>query len=100
MEPASDDEEYVPNENEIFGYAEFLGMDPELDKDYLWIAVEGLKAPVPKPWQTIYDANEEMYYINEETGEKMYDHPLDEHYRQLFQETKQQNEGVSAIQEQ
>ena len=45
-----DGEEYVPNEKEVYGYAEFLGMDPVVDKDYLYIAVEGLRAPVPKPW--------------------------------------------------
>ena len=29
-----------------------------------------------------------MYYVNEETGQKMYDHPLDEHYKRMFQEAK------------
>jgi hypothetical protein len=35
-------EEYVPNEKEIHGYAEFLGMDPVTDKEFLYIAVAGL----------------------------------------------------------
>ena len=36
---------------EIIGYAEFLGMDLEEDADLLYIAEEGLKAPVPEPWK-------------------------------------------------
>jgi len=35
---------------EIQGYAKFLGMDLEADKEFLFIAEEGLKAPVPEPW--------------------------------------------------
>jgi hypothetical protein len=35
-------EEYIPNEKEIHGYAEFLGMDPVTDKEFLYIAVAGL----------------------------------------------------------
>ena len=36
---------------EIIGYAEFLGMDLTEDRDLLYIAEEGLKAPVPEPWK-------------------------------------------------
>lgn len=45
-----DGEEYIPTQKEVEGYAEFLGMDPEVDKEFLYIAIEGLKAPVPHPW--------------------------------------------------
>jgi hypothetical protein len=37
-----DDEEYEPTEQEIIGYAEFLGMDLDEDKDLLYIAEEGV----------------------------------------------------------
>ena len=77
----SEEGEYVPNEKEIHGYAEFLGMDPELDKEFLYIAIEGLKAPVPHPWETYYDEKDEIFYVNPQTGQTMYDHPLDEEYR-------------------
>lgn len=52
MVEADEDEIYEPNEKEIIGYAEFLGMDPEVDKEFLYIAIEGLSAPVPEPWVT------------------------------------------------
>lgn len=89
----SEEGEYVPNEKEIHGYAEFLGMDPEKDKEFLYIAVEGLKAPVPPPWETYYDDNDEIFYVNPVTGDKNYDHPLDEKYRQMFLRKKAEKEG-------
>ena len=74
-----DDEEYEPTEQEIIGYAEFLGMDLDEDKDLLYIAEEGvsvlnslnlvqLKAPVPEPWKAYSNENEEIYYQNTMTG--------------------------------
>ena len=42
MNESEEGEEYVPNEKEIHGYAEFLGMDPITDKEFLYIAVAGL----------------------------------------------------------
>jgi len=34
------------------------------DNDLLYIAIEGLKAPVPAPWQAYSNDNEEIYYCN------------------------------------
>ena len=45
------DPEYVPTEEDIHEYAKFLGMDPIKDSEYLYIAVEGLKAPLPADWK-------------------------------------------------
>ena len=45
--------EYEPTQDEIIEYAKFLGIDINTDQDLLWIAVEGLKAPVPEPWKAI-----------------------------------------------
>ena len=53
---------------EIIGYAEFLGMDLNEDADLLYIAEEGLKAPVPEPWKAYSNENEEIYYCNTVTG--------------------------------
>ena len=55
LNESEEGEEYVPNEKEIHGYAEFLGMDPVNDKEFLYIALAGLQAPVPDPWVTQYD---------------------------------------------
>ena len=38
----NDEEEYEPTQQEIFGYAEFLGMNLPDDADLLYIAEEGV----------------------------------------------------------
>ena len=43
------DEDYEPNEEELLEYAKFLGMEFPEDNEYLYIAREGLKAPLPEP---------------------------------------------------
>ena len=73
---------------EIIGYAEFLGMDLDEDADLLYIAQEGLKAPVPEPWKAFSNEHEEIYYTNTITNQVIFDHPLDEVYRKKFQEAK------------
>lgn len=36
---------------EIFEYAEVIGIDPVKDKELLWIAREGIIAPLPPNWK-------------------------------------------------
>jgi hypothetical protein len=36
---------------EILEYAKWLGMDANKEKELLWLAREGLKAPLPKDWK-------------------------------------------------
>ena len=72
-------------------------MDLEKDKEFLFIAQEGLKAPVPEPWETYQDDNDEIFYVNSQTNQKMYDHPLDEQYRQKFLRLKAEKEGKSYV---
>ena len=87
-----EDGDYEPNLEEIHGYAKFLGMNLETDQEFLFIAEEGLKAPVPEPWKTFFNENDEIFYVNPVTNEKMYDHPLDEEYRQKFLRLKAQRD--------
>lgn len=44
--------------DELEEYARFLGIDPELDKDFMYIAKQGIMAPVPEPWQIIKDESD------------------------------------------
>ena len=63
-------------------------MDLKEDEDLLYIAEEGLKAPVPEPWKAFSNENDEIYYTNTITGQVIFDHPLDEEYRKKFREAK------------
>lgn len=81
-------------------------MDPILDRKYMWIAREGLKAPLPDHWKAVYvlisklnikptywseTEDGEIYYFNFKSGESLWDHPCDKYYKNLFQEEKKKD---------
>ena len=70
---------------EIVDYAKWLGMDLEAEKDLLWIAREGLKAPLPEHWKPCKTPGTgDIYYFNFQTGDSVWEHPCDEHYKSLY----------------
>ena len=82
------DPNYEPTPDEIREYAGFLGMDPEEDADFFYIAREGLKTPLPPGWKPCKTPQGDLYYFNFNTGESLWDHPCDEIFRRKFQEAK------------
>ena len=54
---------------EILEYATWLGMDCDEDPDLLWIAKEGIKAPLPDDWKPCKSSSGSVYYFNIITGE-------------------------------
>ena len=85
--PEDDDEEYQITEEELLGYAEFLGIRLPEEEDLLWIAEEGLTAELPDGWAADDTSEDgEIIYINLRTGERTYQHPCDQYYQQLVQQ--------------
>lgn len=82
----SSDDERVPTEEEVNEYAEFLGVDPKEEAHLMWIAREGVVAPVPAPWKACTENGDDVFYFNFETGDSVWDHPSDEKYRLLVEE--------------
>ena len=69
----------------MIDYAKWLGMDLETEKDLMWIAREGLKAPLPEHWKPCKAPDTgDIYYFNFQTGESVWDHPCDEYYKNLY----------------
>ena len=66
---------------EIFEYAKYIGIDPNEDSELLYIAREGLNAPLPENWKACKSETDEIYYFNVETGVSQWEHPLDNVYR-------------------
>ena len=77
------DPDYEPSETELKEYAEWLGIDVSTEPMLMWIAREGLKAPLPKEWKPCKTDTGELYYFNFENGASIWDHPLDEHFKSL-----------------
>lgn len=67
-----------------------LGMDPQRDQEFMWIARESLVAFLPEGWYHV-SATEtgEPYYYNEISGESRWDHPCDDQFRRMFNDLKQ-----------
>lgn len=82
------DEDYEPNEDELMEYAKFLGMEFPEDDEYLYIAREGLKAPLPEPWKPCQTKGGDIYFFNFDSGESVWEHPCDTYYKDLFTEAK------------
>ena len=64
-------------------------MDMEKERELLWIAREGLKAKLPEDWKPCKSPHDEIYYFNFVTGESVWEHPCDQHYKKLYEEEKE-----------
>eukprot|EP00931_Biecheleriopsis_adriatica_P074543 TRINITY_DN48582_c0_g1_i1.p1 TRINITY_DN48582_c0_g1~~TRINITY_DN48582_c0_g1_i1.p1 ORF type:complete len:306 (-),score=64.87 TRINITY_DN48582_c0_g1_i1:87-1004(-) len=84
------DPDYEPAQEELEEYAAWLGMDLEADRDLFWIARAGLKETCPEPWKPCQTESGDIFYFNFKTGDSIWDHPCDQHYKDLYQEHKRQ----------
>ncbi|XP_076748306.1 uncharacterized protein cep164 isoform X2 [Maylandia zebra] len=83
------DENYIPSEQEIQEYAREIGIDPDNEPELLWLAREGIVAPLPPEWKPCQDVTGDIYYFNFSTGQSTWDHPCDEHYRRLVAQERE-----------
>ncbi|XP_033641266.1 centrosomal protein of 164 kDa-like [Asterias rubens] len=85
------DENYLATEEEIIEYAQVIGIDVENEReDLMWIAREGISAPLPNDWKPCQDrAGGDIYYFNFTSGESTWDHPCDEFYRRMVNEQRE-----------
>ena len=65
-------------------YARYLGIDPAVDHDLMWIAEEALEAPLPSEWTEHFDSSDRVYYYNETTKGTSLTHPLENLYRDAY----------------
>ena len=73
---------FQPTENEVLEYAEsVLNLQQHEIPDLLWLAEEGIKAPLPAGWKPVQTDDGQLYYFNFKNGESSWDHPCDEFYK-------------------
>ncbi|XP_078326992.1 uncharacterized protein LOC111124747 isoform X7 [Crassostrea virginica] len=82
------DENYQPSEEEIYEYAQIIGIDPKTEPHLIYIAREGICAPLPDHWRPCQDPKGDIYYFNFATGDSIWDHPCDEFYRKMVMEER------------
>ncbi|KAH0575672.1 WW domain-containing protein [Spironucleus salmonicida] len=88
------DEDWIPDPEEIQDYAEYIGIDVANEKHLLWIAEEGLKAPLPDNWIAAKTDDGDVYYQNTKTKESSWDHPCDSLYQEKVIEQRKKGSQV------
>ena len=84
LEPSQHEFE-EPTLHEVTEYAEYLGIDGNIDHQYLWIAREAMVAPIPDEWEM--SAGEDGYPFFFKTGDpgsSTNEHPMDNSFRDLY----------------
>jgi centrosomal protein CEP164 len=102
---------------EVKEYYECLDMDWEKDQDLRWIAIDALKAPLPEGWKPWYvtlkssvgisalqpsfvgsedTSTGDIYYFNFKSGESVWDHPMDDHFRDVAKREKAKKANANA----
>jgi len=66
-------------------YALHLGLDLEEDQELLWIAEQALLAPLPPHWTEVLTQTEVTAFQNILTGVISWKHPLEDHFRTMYQ---------------
>jgi len=88
------EDNYEPTEEEILEYAQYLGMNLTTDQEFFWIAKEGLKAPVPKPWKPCRTPKGNIYYFNFESGQSSWEHPMDAEFKKKYKQEKEKKNSM------
>ncbi|XP_076781112.1 centrosomal protein of 164 kDa isoform X11 [Arvicanthis niloticus] len=91
------DETYIPSEQEILDFARVIGIDPVKEPELMWLAREGIEAPLPKGWKPCQNITGDLYYFNFDTGQSIWDHPCDEHYRKLVIQEREKWSAPGAV---
>ena len=61
---------------------------------HVWIAAEGLTAPLPAGWTEHEDSDGNLYFYNTQSDHSTREHPLDKHYRQTYLNEKRKKEQL------
>ncbi|XP_025784407.1 centrosomal protein of 164 kDa isoform X2 [Puma concolor] len=91
------DETYIPSEQEILEFAREIGIDPVKEPELMWLAREGIVAPLPVEWKPCQDITGDIYYFNFANGQSTWDHPCDEHYRNLVIQERRKLSAPGAV---
>eukprot|EP00397_Hematodinium_sp_SG-2012_P023648 GEMP01024585.1.p1 GENE.GEMP01024585.1~~GEMP01024585.1.p1 ORF type:complete len:419 (+),score=72.44 GEMP01024585.1:53-1258(+) len=72
----------------ILGTAALLGIDPINEPEYLWIAEQCSRAPIPEGWKEFVNEDKVTMYYHGTTKKLQKTHPLIDQYSSLFHKSK------------
>ena len=77
----------APEPQNILKAAQFLGIDPVEETQFLYLAREFLKNPLPVNW-TVLKTGEKTEFINKDNGQVQSQHPGIEFFKDLYRQLK------------
>ncbi|KAF1316297.1 Centrosomal protein, partial [Globisporangium splendens] len=72
-------------------HAVSLGVDPDAEPHLMAVVEEALLVALPDGWEQGETEDGTLYYFNSNTEESIWEHPLDEHYREVIQTKKSEH---------
>ncbi|NWH70468.1 CE164 protein, partial [Piaya cayana] len=78
-------------------YAREIGIDPEKEPELLWLAKEGIVAPLPPDWKPCQNTDGEIYYFNFANGKSLWEHPSDERYKELVIQEREKLRALGSL---
>ena len=84
-----------PVTKEVHDYALWLGINLETFPDLAFLALEGLRAPLPSPWRSTTTPDGDVYFYDTESGATAWEHPADATYRARAQAEIAMREAVN-----
>mmetsp|Transcript_14063 Transcript_14063/g.39847 ORF Transcript_14063/g.39847 Transcript_14063/m.39847 type:complete len:495 (+) Transcript_14063:293-1777(+) len=75
---------------EVGRVAELLGIDPLQEPGLLWIAEQGVDAPLPEGWRKISNGGARVAYVNNSSGTVVTEHPLHPQLRKLVHKMRRE----------
>jgi len=75
-------EQHSTRSRELTRCPVLAGIDPAKEPELLWIAEEGIRAPLPLGYSSHME-NGEIYFYHDESKKSSWEHPLDSHYKAL-----------------
>eukprot|EP00898_Chlorokybus_atmophyticus_P000230 jgi/Chlat1/1207/Chrsp115S00743 len=81
---------------EVERMARLLGMDPQVDREFLGIAEAALRAPLPNGWMRHVNSGRDVY-VHDVTGKVLYEHPMLEQFRRRFRAAKKARKDIEKL---
>ena len=74
---------------ELEEYARYYGIDPYKEASLMWIAREGMEAPLPDGWNEELDERGVPYYYETSTRRTQWKHPYDDYFKDLVRRARE-----------
>eukprot|EP00741_Cyanophora_paradoxa_P023723 tig00021616_g22914.t1 len=85
-----------PSSEDVRDFGVYIGLNPERDTRWLWVAEVGINEPLPDGWSQHFTEEGQVYYYNALEDKSAFEHPHDRYYRFLVTFLKKYEREIRA----